>query len=102
MLRDTGERVRRRLDLLGMVTLGLGLFGVLWAMTKLANEPFDASMAGYLIGGVVLIGVFVVIESRVAEPMLPLRIFRVPTMAASLLASLFQGLAPASRCCSWC
>ena len=29
------ERVRRRLDLPGMITLGLGLFGVLWAMTKL-------------------------------------------------------------------
>jgi hypothetical protein len=35
----------------------------------------------------------VLIERRVAEPMLPLSIFRVPTMSASLLASLFQGLA---------
>ena len=40
-----------------------------------------------------LIGVFVFIESRVPAPMLPLRIFKVPTMAASLCASLFQGLA---------
>ena len=40
-----------------------------------------------------LIGAFVLIESRQAEPMLPLSIFRVPTMSASLLASLFQGLA---------
>jgi EmrB/QacA subfamily drug resistance transporter len=93
VLRDTGARERRRLDLPGMVTLGLGLFGVLWAITKLANSPFDASVAGYLIGGVALIAVFAVIESRVAEPMLPLRIFRVPTMTASLLASFFQGLA---------
>ena len=93
VLRDYGERTRRRLDLLGMITLGLGLFGVLWAMTKLANAPLDASTVGYLVGGVVLIGAFVVIEARVAEPMLPLQIFRVPTMAASLLASLFQGLA---------
>jgi EmrB/QacA subfamily drug resistance transporter len=93
VLRDRGERVRRRLDMPGMITLGFGLFGVLWAMTKLANEPFDASIAGYLIGGIVLIIVFVLIEMRVAEPMLPLSLFRVPTMAASLLASLFQGLA---------
>src|SRR3954453_6505452 len=41
VLRDTGARERRRLDLPGMVTLGLGLFGVLWAITKLANSPFD-------------------------------------------------------------
>ncbi len=93
VLRDTGTRERRRLDLPGMVTLGLGLFGVLWAMTKLANSPFDVSVAGYLAGGVALIAAFAVIESRVAEPMLPLRIFRVPTMTASLLASFFQGLA---------
>ena len=93
VLRDKGERVRQRLDPLGMVSLGLGLFGVLWAITKLANGPFDASTAGYLIGGVVFIGAFVLIESRVPAPMVPLRIFRVPTMTASLCASLFQGLA---------
>src|SRR6202034_3668270 len=93
VLRDKGERTRQRLDPLGMIPLGLGLFGVLWAITKLGNEPFDASTAGFLIGGLVLIGVFVFIETRVAAPMLPLRIFKVPTMAASLCASLFQGLA---------
>jgi hypothetical protein len=62
-------------------------------MTKLANAPLDASMVGYLVGGVVLILAFAAIESRAAEPMLPLSLFRIPTMAASLLASLFQGLA---------
>ncbi len=93
VLHDHDERVRRRLDLPGMITLGLGLFGVLWAMTKLANAPLDASMVGFLAGGVVLIAAFVLIEQRVAEPMLPLSLFRVPAMGASLLASLFQGLA---------
>jgi EmrB/QacA subfamily drug resistance transporter len=93
VLHDRGERVRQRLDPLGMITLGLGLFGVLWAITKLANGPFDASVAAYLIGGLVLVAVFVLIETRVPAPMLPLRIFKVPTMAASLCASLFQGLA---------
>jgi multidrug resistance protein len=93
VLRETGERTRQKLDPLGMVTLGLGLFGVLWAITKLANEPFNAEIAGYLIGGVALIVAFGFIESRIKAPMLPLRIFRVPTMAASLCAALFQGLA---------
>jgi len=93
VLHDRAGRSRRRLDLPGMVTLGLGLFGVLWAMTRLANTALDATVAGYLIGGLVFIGVFVVIERRVSEPMLPLSIFRVPTMSASLAASLFQGLA---------
>jgi EmrB/QacA subfamily drug resistance transporter len=93
VLHERAERTSRRLDLPGMICLGLGLFGVLWAMTRLANTAFDATVTGYLIGGLVLIGVFVLIERRVPEPMLPLSIFRVPTMSASLLASLFQGLA---------
>ena len=93
VLHDRAERSRRHLDLPGMISLGLGLFGVLWAMTRLATTAFDAEVAGYLIGGIALIGAFVVIEQRQAEPMLPMSIFRVPTMTASLLASLFQGLA---------
>jgi len=93
VLHDRAERSRHRLDLPGMITLGLGLFGVLWAMTRLATTAFDAEVAGYLVGGIVLVGTFGIIEMRQPEPMLPLSIFRVPTMTASLLASLFQGLA---------
>ena len=93
VLREQGGRARRHLDLAGMVSLGLGLFGVLWAMTKLATSSFDAPVAGYLIGGALLIFLFVAIEAHQAEPMLDLSLFRVPTLAPSLLASLFQGLA---------
>jgi len=93
VLHDRSERSRRRLDLPGMICLGLGLFGVLWAMTRLATTAFDAEVAGYLIGGIAAIGVFVLVEQRQAEPMLPLSIFKVPTMTASLLAAMFQGLA---------
>src|SRR5215469_5952476 len=93
VLHDKGERTKQRLDPLGMITLGLGLFGVLWAITKLANGPFDASTAGFMIGGVAFLGLFAYIESRVPAPMLPLRIFKIPTMTASLCASFFQGLA---------
>jgi len=93
VLHEHGERARRHFDLLGMVTLGLGLFGVLWAMTTLATATFDASVAGYLIGGVVLIGVFVLVELRQDEPMLHLSLFKIPMLAPSLLAALFQGLA---------
>ena len=93
VLHEHGATGPPPLRLLGMVTLGLGLFGVLWAMTTLATSTFDASVAGYLIGGVVLIGVFVIVELRQAEPMLHLSLFKVPMLAPSLLAALFQGLA---------
>ena len=93
VLHDRGERTHRHLDLAGMGTLGVGLFGVLWAITKLATASFDASVAGYLVGGVVLICAFVVVELRQQEPMLELSLLKVPTLAPSLLAALFQGLA---------
>jgi EmrB/QacA subfamily drug resistance transporter len=93
VLHDKGERQAHRLDLAGMATLGLGLFGVLWAITKLATTPLDSSILGFLVGGVALIAVFAWVEWSQAEPMLRLSLFRVPTMTSSLLASLFQGLA---------
>ncbi len=93
VLHERGEREHHRLDLVGMVSLGLGLFGVLWAVTKLATTSLDAELLGYLAGGAALIVLFVVVERRAAEPMLDLSLFTVPAMTPSLLASLFQGLA---------
>ena len=92
VLRHRSERTSRHLDLIGMGTLGLGLFGVLWAMTKLATDDLTGSVVGYLVGGVVLLAVFVVVELRQSDPMLDLSLFKIPIMAPSLLASLFQGL----------
>ncbi|MHB1569971.1 MAG: MFS transporter [Solirubrobacteraceae bacterium] len=93
VLHDKSERRRRRLDPAGMLALGLGLFGLLWGTTRVATASLDATLIGYLVGGVVLLVVFVLIERTVAEPMLDLSLFGVPTMTPSLLASLFQGLA---------
>jgi EmrB/QacA subfamily drug resistance transporter len=93
VLKDTGRRVKHRLDLAGMVTLGLGLFGILWAMTRLATSSFDATTTAFLVGGVVMIAVFVVVERRRDEPMLDLSLLQIPTVTPTLLAALFQGLA---------
>ncbi len=93
VLRDSGERHRQRLDLVGMATLGAGLFGILWAMTQIATTAFDAAALGALVGGVVLLVAFVLIEHRRASPMLDLSLFRIPTVSPTLLASMFQGLA---------
>jgi EmrB/QacA subfamily drug resistance transporter len=93
ILKDSGRRVKHRLDLTGMATLGLGLFGVLWAMTRLATTSFDETTTGFLVGGIVMVAAFAVIEHRKPEPMLDLSILKVPTLSPTLLAALFQGLA---------
>ncbi|MCL4312681.1 MAG: MFS transporter [Actinobacteria bacterium] len=93
VLHDPGKRQKHKLDIGGTVTLGLGLYGVLWAMTRLATNGLDATLAGYLIGGIILLIAFVILEHKVEEPTVDLSLFRVPTLAPSLLASFFQSLA---------
>lgn len=93
VLHDSGEREKRRIDVAGMVVAGLGLFGVLWAVTNLATRRFDASILGFLVGGVACLVAFVFIERAQSQPMVNLSIFSIPTMSPSLLAALFQGLA---------
>jgi len=93
VLRDRGPRERQRLDLFGMSLLGAGLFGVLWAMTKLATSKLSGPLLATLVGGVAVLVVFVVVEHHRDAPMVNLRLFRIPTFAPTLLAALFQGLA---------
>ncbi|MFG1647551.1 MFS transporter [Amycolatopsis sp. NPDC049252] len=92
VLRDRGERTRRRLDLAGMATLGAGLFFVLWAMTELAAEPVNGRQLAFLAIGVALLVAFVVVERRHPDPTVDLSLFRIPAVTPSLLASLLQGL----------
>jgi EmrB/QacA subfamily drug resistance transporter len=93
VLRDRGERRRHRLDLAGMALLGGGLFGVLWATTRLATNSVDTTLLALLFGGLALLVAFVFVERAQAEPMLDLSLFRVPTMTPTLLAALLQSLA---------
>ncbi len=93
VLHDNGVRQHQKLDLAGMVVGGLGLFGVLWAITKLATSAFSTEIGAYLVGGLVLLAVFLAIERAREAPMVNLSLFRIPTMSPTLLAALFQQLA---------
>lgn len=94
VLKQQGDKAAsHKLDILGMVTLGAGLFGVLWAITKLATSNLDGGLIEYLAAGLLLLLVFYFVEQKTKEPMLHFSLFKVPTMTPTLLASLFQGLA---------
>ncbi len=93
VLHDHGPRVRQRMDWAGMLALGGGLFGVLWSMTSLATSNLAPSTIGFLVGGIVLLLVFVLLERLIRAPMVNLSLFRIPTMTPALLASLLQSLA---------
>lgn len=93
ILHDGGERRRQPLDLLGMATLGLGVFGVLWAMTKLATTSPTAPVVASLAGGLAMLAVFVVVERTRKAPMIAFSLFKIPSITPTLLASFFQALA---------
>ncbi|QEO10320.1 MFS transporter [Protaetiibacter larvae] len=70
-----GEKLRA--DLLGLVLAGLGVLGLVWGIVRGNDAGWDSPevLLG-LIGGGILLVLFVVWESRTTAPLLPLRLFR--------------------------
>ena len=99
-LREIGHRTRARIDWLGNVTFALGLIGLLVGITY-GIQPYGGHVMGWtsplvltgLIGGVVLLGVFCVIEVRVSQPMFDLKLLRIRPFAAGNAATLLASIA---------
>jgi MFS family permease len=99
-LRDNGERHPARIDWWGNLTFAVGLSAVLIAVTY-GIQPYGGATMGWtnpwvlagLIGGVALLVVFGVIESRIAEPMFQLSLFRIRAFTAGNLAGLLVSIA---------
>ena len=82
------------LDLPGAITGTLGLLGVVYGLSRAGTEGWsDSYTVVSLVAGVALLVVFGIVESRVAHPLLPFRIFTSRTRAASFVAMF---LAPAA------
>ncbi len=68
---------RRKLDLPGQATLALGLIAVLYATVTAVDAGFgSAQVIASYVAGVILLVAFVIIESRTAEPLIHLSLFR--------------------------
>jgi MFS family permease len=99
-LRDNGERHRGRIDWWGNITFAVGLSAVLVAITS-GIQPHGGHPTGWqsplvlatLVLGIVLLIAFVVIESRVAEPMIRLSLFKIRAFSAGNFATLAAALA---------
>jgi EmrB/QacA subfamily drug resistance transporter len=74
----------RSFDFPGVFTLAGGLALVIWALIKAQSHPWlSAYVLGFGIGGLVVLALFVIRESRCApEPMLPLDIFKSRSVSA--------------------
>jgi EmrB/QacA subfamily drug resistance transporter len=93
VLHDKNDKLKHKLDQVGILMLGFGLFGVLWAITKLTTSSLNSSIILDIVIGLMLLVGFYFFEKRQSEPMLNFSIFKVPAMTSSLLAALFQGMA---------
>ncbi|HXG25297.1 MAG TPA: MDR family MFS transporter [Candidatus Binatia bacterium] len=83
------ERVSK-IDYLGVVTLTLGLVPLLIGFTVAETNGFGDPIVWAWIGaGLVLLAVFVLVERRAADPVIPLRLFRNRTFSSSMVSIFF-------------
>jgi EmrB/QacA subfamily drug resistance transporter len=82
---------RRRLDIPGNVLISLGLFGIIYSLIEGGEIGWTKPqvLVGFALGALVL-GAFLAWESRIAEPMLPLGLFRGRSFTLVNLASMLM------------
>jgi MFS family permease len=98
-LHDTGIRRPATLDWWGNLTFAVGLVAVLVGITY-GIQPYGGHTMGWtnpwvltaLVGGAVVLVAFCLIETKVADPMFRISLFRIRAFAAGNLASLMAGL----------
>jgi EmrB/QacA subfamily drug resistance transporter len=88
-------RVHHVIDYLGTLTLSLAATSLI-LLTSLGGTTYAWKSAPiYILGvaGVVLIGLFVLVERRAAEPILPLHLFRLRTFSTTSVVGFIVGFA---------
>jgi EmrB/QacA subfamily drug resistance transporter len=84
--------VRRRYDPLGAVTVTGGLLAGVYAISQAPTAGWTATRSlALLAASAVLLASFVVIELRAGAPLLPLRLFRLRTLAGSNAVGFLLG-----------
>jgi MFS family permease len=98
-LHEVGVTRRARIDWWGNVTFGVGLVLLLIGLTY-GLLPHGSQSMGWtgpwvlleLIGGVLILAIFCVVEARVRDPMFDLKLFRIRAFAAGNLAGLLAAI----------
>jgi len=99
-LHELSERNESRIDWWGNALFAIGLSGLLAAITY-GIQPYGGHSMGWtnpwvltgLFGGVALLVVFCVVETKVAEPMFAMSLFKIRAFWAGNLAGLLASVA---------
>src|SRR6266508_4037590 len=85
---------RARIDAAGAVTVTAGLAGLVYATTQVPEHGWATpATVGFLLVAAVLLGAFLVIESRHRAPLVPLRILRRRSLTGADTVALLGGAA---------
>jgi MFS family permease len=77
VLLESKSSVRSRLDLPGLALLGAGLFLLIFGVIKAQTWGWgETKTLGFITGGLIVLAIFIFVESRVSAPLLPLAMFR--------------------------
>jgi MFS family permease len=95
MLRELSARRPARIDWPGNITFAVGLIAVMIGITY-GIEPYGGHTMGWtsplVLACLALLGVFCLIETKVAEPMFRLQLFKIRAFSAGVIASLLASL----------
>jgi EmrB/QacA subfamily drug resistance transporter len=83
---ENSDRETTRVDWLGAILAALGLGALVYGLIESSQVGFiDRSVTMALAAGVVVLILFLFVESRLSQPMLPLKLFRSRTFAGTNL-----------------
>ncbi len=99
MLKDNGVRIKSSIDWLGNITFGVGLIALLVGIVY-GIQPYGGHTMGWtspfvlgaVIGGVLVLAAFVVIELKVDNPMFQLHLFKIRAYTAGVFASFLSAM----------
>ena len=99
MLHDIGIRKHAKMDWWGNILFAVGLIAILVGITY-GLQPYGGHPMGWtspfvltaLFGGLALLVVFVYVETKVAEPLFRISLFRIRAFAAGNIASLMLAM----------
>ena len=97
LLTNVPSKERPRLDLVGVVLAGVGLFGIVYGFSNVSMSPGSTGWTKpvtlvALIAGAILLVAFVFAERRVAHPLLPLRIVTDRNRAGAYIAMFLAAI----------
>jgi MFS family permease len=99
-LREIGVRKVSRVDWLGNLTFTAGaaavLIGITYGIQPHAGHAMgwtNPFVVGMIVGGVVLLGLFCLVETKAADPMFDLALFRIRVFVAGNAAALLTAMA---------